>query len=129
MSKIHNPDSIPAPVSSYSHGIEVQPGARWIHISGQIAQDHKGGIPDDFELQCQIVWTNLYAVLESAGMSRHDLVKLTVYMTDPEDLPVFRTVRDKFLEDSRPATTLLFVSQLARKEWRLEIEGVAAKSD
>ena len=129
MPKIHNPESIPAPVSSYSHGIEVPPGSRWLYISGQIALDEEGGIPDDFEQQCQIVWTNLYAVLESAGMSRHGLVKLTVYMTDPDDLPVFRSVRDNFLEDTRPATTLLFVSQLAKKEWRLEIEGVAAKSD
>ena len=126
MHKIHNPDTVLAPVSSYSHGVEVPPNARWLYISGQIAIDLDGQIPDDFEEQCRLVWTNLYNVLDSAGMNRENLVKLTVFMTDPDDLPMFRTIRDEFLQDTRPATTLLFISQLAKPEWRLEIEGVAA---
>ena len=126
MMKIHNPETILAPVSSYSHGIEVPPDARWLYISGQVGIDPEGQIPAGFEEQCRLVWTNLYHILESAGMSRQNLVKLTIYMTDPEDLPVFRTIRDEYLEGTRPATTLLMISQLARPEWRLEIEGVAA---
>jgi len=96
-------------------------------MSGQVAIDLEGNIPEAFDQQCELAWQNLYNVLESAGMSRQDLVKLTVLMTDPDDLPAFRTIRDRFLEDTRPATTLIFISALARPEWKIEIEGVAAK--
>ncbi len=36
MLKVHNPLSIAAPIGTYSHGIEVPPGARWLHVAGQI---------------------------------------------------------------------------------------------
>jgi len=126
MVTIHNPDTVHPPVSSYSHGIEVPPGARMLHLSGQIATDRDGVIPDGFAAQCALVWDNLYRVLASAGMGREHLVKLTVYMLHPADLPVFREIRDRYLQDARPATTLVFVSALARPEWLLEIEALAA---
>lgn len=128
MLKIHNPATVCPPVSSYSHGIEVLPGARWLHMSGQVAIDLDGSIPETFHEQCELAWQNLYNVLDSAGMNREDLVKLTVFMTDPDDLPAFRAVRDRFLGDARPATTLVFISALARPEWKIEIEGVAARA-
>lgn len=127
MFTVHNPESVCAPVSSYSHGIEVPPGARWLHVSGQVAIDLDGSIPESFEEQCELAWANLYHVLESAGMSGQNLVKLTVFMTEPDDLPPFRTIRDRFLQETRPATTLIFVKALARPEWRIEIEAVAAR--
>jgi len=125
MVKIHNPDTVFPPVSSYSHGIEVPPGARTLYVSGQIAMDRHGVIPDGFEAQCERVWDNLYRVVASAGMGREHLVKLTVYMLRPDDPPVFREIRDRYLQDARPATTLVFVSALARPEWLLEIEAIA----
>ena len=32
----YNPPTVAAPASTYSHGVEVKPNARWLHISGQI---------------------------------------------------------------------------------------------
>ncbi len=126
MFKTHNPDTVYTPASSYSHGIEVPPGARMLYTAGQIATDLDGNIPEGFAEQCELVWTNLYHVLEDAGMDHENLVKLTVYMLRPDDLPLFREIRDRYLQGSRPATTLIFISALARPEWLLEIEAVAA---
>jgi enamine deaminase RidA (YjgF/YER057c/UK114 family) len=49
-------------------------------------------------------------------------------MVREQDLPVFREIRDRFLAGHRPATTLLFVKALARPQWLIEIDAVAAKS-
>jgi enamine deaminase RidA (YjgF/YER057c/UK114 family) len=128
MNIVRNPDTVHAPVGSYSHAIEVPPNARWLFISGQVALTTDGNVPAGFAEQCALAWTNLGNVLASAGMSTPDLVKLTVFMVRQEDLPSFREVRDRFLEGQRPATTLVFVKALARPEWLIEIEAVAAKA-
>ena len=46
--KILNPSGIAAPVGSYSHAIETPPGARILHISGQVGIDAAGVPGTDF---------------------------------------------------------------------------------
>lgn len=123
----HNPNTVHPPVSSYSHAVEVPRNARCLFVSGQVALSSAGDVPEGFAAQCELAWTNLVNVLGSAQMSIHDVVKLTVFMTREDDLPAFREVRDRFLGGARPATTLVFVKSLARPEWLIEIEAVAAK--
>ena len=124
----HNPKTVHPPVGAYSHAIEVPPNARGLFISGQIALSPDGKVPDDFNPQCELVWMNLQNVLKSAGMDIKDLVKLTVFMVRETDLPAFREIRDRFLEGWRPATTLVFVRALARPQWLIEIEAIAARA-
>lgn len=126
MNKIHNPATVHKPVSTYSHAIEVPPNARWLCASGQIAMSPDGAIPEGFVAQCELAWRNLFQVLESAGMTKDNLVRLTIYMLRKGDLPAFREVRDRFLSGARPASTLIFVKALARPEWLIEIEATAA---
>jgi enamine deaminase RidA (YjgF/YER057c/UK114 family) len=89
--KAHNPQT---PLANYSHGIEVPPNARWLHISGQVAVDNDGRTPERFEDQVQLVFDNLRAVLAKAGMSPKDLVKVNVYLLRPEDIPALRAARE-----------------------------------
>ena len=128
MNKILNPGTVHAPVSSYSHGVEVPPGARWLYVAGQVALTPDGKVPEKFAEQCELVWANLGNVLAAGGMTARDLVKLTVFMLRDEDLPAFREKRDRFLAGHRPATTLIFVKALGRPQWLIEIEAIAAKS-
>jgi enamine deaminase RidA (YjgF/YER057c/UK114 family) len=123
--KAHNPRT---PLANYSHGIEVPPNARWLHVSGQVAVDEEGKTPDDFEAQVELVFRNLRAVLDMAGMTSRDLVKVNVYLLRPEDIPALRAARDRFQGDARPASTLVIVSRLVRPEWLVEIEAVAAQA-
>jgi enamine deaminase RidA (YjgF/YER057c/UK114 family) len=71
-------------------------------------------------------WRNIFAVLASAGMNAHNLVKITAFLTQREDLADFREVRDRMLREARPASSLIFVSGLADPAWLVEIEAVAA---
>src|SRR5256886_4831061 len=128
MLKVHNPRSIAAPVGTYSHGIEVPPGARWLHVAGQIGVRPDGSVPASIEEQTETVWQNILAVLADAGMGIGDVVKITSFLTRHENFPKFAQVRAKFLGSHRPASTLLVISSLARPEFLVEVEAVAAKA-
>ena len=127
--KVHNPADVAGPFSAYSHGLEVPPGARWLHVSGQVAVDPDGRTPEGIEAQAALAFRNLGTVLASAGMAAGDVVKLTVYLTQAGDIPALRAARDGFQGDARPASTLVVVQALARPEWRVEIEAVAARTE
>jgi enamine deaminase RidA (YjgF/YER057c/UK114 family) len=128
MLKVHNPRSIAAPIGTYSHGIEVPPNARWLHVAGQIGVRPDGSVPATIEEQTEVVWQNILAVLADAGMGIGDVVKITSFLTRYENFPRFAQVRAKFLGSHRPASTLLVISSLARPEFLVEVEAIAAKA-
>jgi len=121
----HNPFT---PLANYSLGIEVPPSARWLYISGQVAVDKDGSTPADFDSQAKLALDNLAAVLASAKMTVADLVKVNVFLTRAEDIPAWRAARDAFQGVNRPASTLLVITRLARPEWLIEVEAIAAQA-
>jgi enamine deaminase RidA (YjgF/YER057c/UK114 family) len=128
MNRKHNPSAIAPPAGRYTHGIEVPPGARWLHVSGQVGRAADGSTPNTIGAQTENCFRNISAVLAEAGMSFADVVKLTILLTRDGDIPGFREARDRVIGDARPASTLLVISRLAQPEWLVEIEAIAAKS-
>lgn len=122
-----NPATIVAPASNYSHGMEHAAGARRVVVSGQIGVRPDGSLAEGFEAQAVAAFDNVLAVLEAAGMSAPDLVKVTAFATVPGQVAVFRTVRDRKLLGHAPAATYLEVAGLARPDWLVEIEAEAVK--
>lgn len=123
---LHNPDRVPAPMGNYAHGLEVKPNARYLFISGQIPGAEDGEVPATFEAQCHVVWNNILRILESAGMGVHDLVKVTTFLTHPDQATANGLIRQQYLGAHRPALTVM-VAQTLQSQWLLEIEAVAAK--
>ena len=128
MLKLFNPKAGPAPNGPYSHGVIVAPNARWLYIAGQTGTRADRSVPPTVEEQTEVVWQNILAVLAEAGMGVADLVKVTSFLTRHEDYAKFAPVRAKYLGSHRPASTLLVVSALARPEFLVEVEAVAAKA-
>ena len=85
-------------------------------------------LPQDPQLEADKAWENVIECVKEAGMGTEDIVKITAYLTDEGDYPYFANSRSKFLGDARPASTAILVKALVKKEWRFEIEAVAAKS-
>ena len=129
MANFHNPKDIAAPISLYSHGVEVSPGARWLVVSGQIGVDSNGEMGVDVASQSDNVWKNISAILRAAGMEITDIVKMTAYLLDANDLPDYGAARGRYLGDHRPASTLIYVSGLAKPDVRVEVEVIAARED
>jgi enamine deaminase RidA (YjgF/YER057c/UK114 family) len=64
--------------------------------------------------------------LAAAGAKFTDVVKMNTYVTDMDKAPAVREVRAKYFAETTPASTLVQVVKLARPEFMLEIEVVAA---
>jgi enamine deaminase RidA (YjgF/YER057c/UK114 family) len=131
MSKeIFSPATLPPPVG-YSHVAKVNQGTL-IYLAGQVSSDASGKLvgEGDFEAQAEQVFRNLKLGLEAAGATMADIVKMNVYIVaevDQAEVPKLRAVRDRHVNTAKPpASTLLFVTRLARPGWLLEIEAVAA---
>lgn len=126
--RLVNPKEIAEPAGAYSHAVEVAPSARLLFISGQIGMRPDGSVPGGVEAQAEQVWKNIEAILAEAGMRSSDLVKITALLTRAEDFPVYAAGRARYLGPSRPAATTYVVDALARSNWVVEVEAVAAKA-
>lgn len=121
-----NPETIAAPISVYSHAIEVPASARWLHISGQIGMTPDGKIAQGIKAQSEVAWQNLIAILQSADMGLENLVKVTAFLIDEADIPTYGGVRTRAIGEARPASTLLIVKALASPDFLVEVEAIAA---
>ncbi len=112
------------PNEGFSQTVVVKTGNfKTLYISGQIG--------DGANLEAQTITTfqNLEKQLQNCNATFKDVVKMNTYIVNfnPEtDLPIFRKVRKEFLgNENYPASTLVGVESLGRKEWLIEIEAVA----
>lgn len=122
-----NPDGVMQPFNNaYHHVVEIPPGARVVHVAGQVGLRPDGSLPDTLEAQADQAWANLMACLAGAGMGAENVVKINAYLIDAEEYPAFAAARAKHLGDARPASTAVLVRQLIKPEWRFEIDAVAA---
>ena len=122
-----NPPTLSTP-TGYMHVVEVTGPGKTIYIAGQIALDKDGNVvgAGNMKAQAEQVFKNLQAALESAGAKFSDVVKMNTYVTDMEQAPAVREVRARYFGDATPASTLVQVVRLARPEFLLEIEVIAA---
>ena len=126
IAKPHNPPSLHPPFSAYSLGMEVSGVERWLYLSGQVGVKKDGSCPPGAEGQMEECWTKIFSILDSASMEKGNLIKVTGFLTRPEDIGLFRQVRDRLMEGHEPASTLVIVAGLANPDWLVEIEAVAA---
>lgn len=122
----HSPPTVPAPPSRHAQAVESAPGLRWLHISGQIGLNEKGELAGSALGQHQQIWRNIVNLLAAADMRPEHLVKVTAYVTNAEQVAFYRQVRDEVLNGVEVASTLVIVAALARPEWVVEIDAVAA---
>lgn len=120
----HNPPAIYPPAGPYAHGVELTGFSRLLWISGTMGLAPDGSAADDFEAQCEQAWANIGAVLDSAGMTWGNLVKVTCFLADRGDRDVNAAVRARVLGDHRIAVTVV-AAALLDPAWKLEIEAVA----
>jgi 2-iminobutanoate/2-iminopropanoate deaminase len=124
-----NPAGMPPPASRYSHAVLTTGATRWLTLSGQLGLLPDGTVAQGLGGQMDAALANIDAALREAGMTRADLVKITVYLTDntSEAVATYRARRDAWVGDApAPAATLLIVAGLASPAFLCEIDAVAA---
>ena len=96
-------------------------------ISGQAAIDEHGNVvgAGDFDAQAEQVFKNLKRVLEAAGSSLAQIVKVNIYLTDMGHFPKIVELRSRYFSRPWPADTIVGVTALALPELMIEIEATA----
>jgi enamine deaminase RidA (YjgF/YER057c/UK114 family) len=130
-SAVYNPDSVwqvPDGFRSiYSHAVEVPESARTLFISGQAGVAPDGALRSGFAAQLEQAMDNVEALLRAAEMTTVNVVKANYYLTRAADLPTLGEVRRRRWAKKTPeAVTVVVVSALARPEFLVEVEAVAA---
>ncbi len=124
------PKSIPDPRPRYTQGILAE-GKRLLFIAGQTGVDADNNVvgKGDAGAQAEQVLKNMKAVLDEAGASFADIVKITTYITDPRFRDALTPARSKYFGANPPASTLVVVSGLASPDYLVEIEAIAVLPD
>ena len=118
-------EGAPAPSGPYSPAI-LATGTRVLTISGQIADGVDGVVGgDDAGEQARECLRKLDALLQAAGASKADVVKVTIFLTDMADRAAVAQARVEYFGEHKPAATLVEISALVVPELKVEIEATA----
>ena len=97
----------------------------WCFCAGTTGYDYETmTMPEDPAEQTRNVFRTISQVLEEAGFSLADLVRIQVTVTDPAHWEASAHVVREYLGDIRPANTAV-VGQLVSPEMKIEIEATA----
>ena len=104
---------------AFSPAIQVGP---MVYVSGAGAKD----LTKDCKGQSEEVFTYISKVLEAAGCSFKDVVKIQAFVAKQSDYQAYNDVRRKIFPKDPPASTTV-VAGLVRPEMLVEVEVVAYK--
>lgn len=119
----YQPEGIYRP-ASYDHAMRA---GNTIYVAGQVARDVNGELvaPGDAAGQAAQVYANLAAVLQAAGATPDQVVKVTTYLVNAADSPAVTAERQRFFGEHRPPHTGLIVAALGGPDVLLEVEVIA----
>lgn len=117
-------DKAPAAIGTYSQAVNHN---GTVYLSGQIplVPATMEIVSEDFEAQAVQVFENLKAVMEAAGGTLNDMVKVNIFLTDLGQFAKVNEVMARYFEQPYPARAAIQISALPRGA-QIEIDGVAA---
>jgi 2-iminobutanoate/2-iminopropanoate deaminase len=118
---------VPGRPEPISHFVHVVRAGRLVFVSGCVGSDDKGHTVggSDVVAQARQAHENIKRCLAAAGATFADVCKVTVYLKNVADREKVNSVRKEYFGASRPASTLIEISQFVRPDLLLEIEATA----
>lgn len=124
MKQVISTPNAPAAVGTYSQAIVAN---GMVFASGQLGLNPATGdfAGDDFKSQAEQSLKNVGAILEAAGTSFDNVVKVSVFMSDMANFAALNEVYAQFFKAPYPARSAVAVKTLP-KNGLIEIEVIAA---
>lgn len=121
--KIVNTKKAPAAIGPYSQAIKA---ANIIFTSGQLHFNPENGelIKGDIQKQTKQCLENVKVILEEAGATLEDVVKVTIFITDMSKFPLVNEVYAEYFNNHKPARSCVAVKDLPAGG-EIEIEAIA----
>ena len=117
----------PQAIGTYSQAVKA---GNTVYLSGQIplVPDTMEVVEGGVEAQFDQAFRNLQAVIEAAGGTTADIVKLNIYLTDLGHFAKVNDTMARYFNEPYPARAAVGVAQLP-KDVEIEIEGVMVIAD
>ncbi|MCO5149266.1 MULTISPECIES: RidA family protein [unclassified Shinella] len=118
--------AVPGLGPALSHYTDAVRFGDLLFISGIVALDADGGIlhKGDVVGQAECIFQSISKILDAAGASFSDILKVTVFLTDVADRAKINDIRKKYFGDAKPASTLIGIKELALPDLMVEVEAV-----
>lgn len=115
-------DKAPKAIGTYSQAVKVN---NTVYISGQIplVPDTMEVLEGSVEEQVHQVFKNLQAIIEAAGGSFENVVKLNIFLTDLSNFPTVNQVMSQYFSEPYPARAAIGVKELP-KDVPVEMDAV-----
>lgn len=111
--------AVPEPANgNFTNCLKV---ANQLFLSGMIASDASA----DAYAQSVDCLGKIRSLVEAAGGSINDIVKITVFLTDMAHRESFSRARSEFFPGRKPCSTLVAISALAQPGLVVEVEAIA----
>tara|TARA_X000000368_G_scaffold3617_1_gene2772 strand:+ start:2079 stop:2462 length:384 start_codon:yes stop_codon:yes gene_type:complete len=116
-------EKAPSAIGAYSQAIKFE---NTIYLSGQIPLDPEKMIlvSENIDKQIEQVFLNLSYVLQEAGSSLNNILKLNVYLTNLENFSKVNDHMEKIFEKPYPARAAIGIKDLP-KDSLIEIDAIA----
>ncbi len=121
--KVFQSKTLPSTKAPYSQAIIHE---NLLFVSGQIAFDPKknGVISGTIEEETKLTMNNIRSILNEAGSSLENVLKVTVFLTDMKKFHKFNSVYKQFFLENPPARSCVEVASLPF-DAKVEIEAIA----
>lgn len=121
------PVAVHPPFSSYNHGMLVPAGTDLLFCSGQLGVSPEGHIPESAEDQAVMCFENIREILKEAGLGFSDIIRINAFVTSHQAFQDYMKVRNRYIAEPYPASTLVIVCGFTRPEFCVEVEVVAGR--
>ena len=115
----------PGAVGPYSQGVKA---GNMVFTSGQLPINPETGelLTGDIKEQARMSLNNVKAILEEAGATLEDVVKVTIFLDDVSTFSLVNEVYGEFFSNHKPARSCVEVAKLPLNG-EIEIEAIATK--
>ncbi len=125
MKEILGKKDIWQPIGPYSNAVKK---GNMIFISGTVGVDKDGKIAgNDIKSQTRQTFENIKKLLNEAGATMEDVMKVTVFLKNTKDYKGMNEVRREYFPNGGTASTAVTIADLMLPELLLEIEAIAVK--
>ncbi|MEW2386245.1 RidA family protein [Micromonospora sp. NPDC047707] len=115
------------PSGHFSQAITVEARGRLIFVSGMTARRPDGSVMGvgDIAAQTRQVCENLREVMQAAGGTLADIVRVDVYVRNIEQFDQIHKVRREYFGSPPPASTMVEVTKMVSPDMLIEISAIA----
>lgn len=115
------------PVPAFTQAVKAPANGTFIFLSGITAREADGTIvaTGDIEGQTRHVLEKMKVILAEAGATMADVVKITTFVRDANDISKVSEIRRQYFGEPVPASSTVEVSRLFDPDQLIEMEAIA----